>query len=327
MTQQQIIHGTDYIKAGLEKTFSFTPTRAAAITPGKKQSLRRKHDANEDCLAWIPTPEGELFLAADSHYGSLASKHCVDHFTGLFQEGEGRVTRRLMRAHFQLDDAVRTTKHSPGQESQRRCSTTLVSALVKDGKLHYCNTGDSRLWLIRQGSLRDLIGNEDAPPLFVGDDVVHLFQYVPRLEKMDCIDIVTERPEIIEVLLRLHEIHHLVKTDGSSEDVQTLVQEVEDFTAMPFPITLENLMESWHDLHLQLPLTLPQTGSFVLREGDVLMLATDGIDEDESGCSTRRIAEILSNGDGLEKRASKLLSACMGRNGGNDNIAILLAQF
>jgi len=323
----QIIYGTDHIKADKEKTFSFSPTRVAGITAGKKQSVRRKHDGNEDSLAWLPGDQGELLLLADSHYGSLASKFCMDSFKDLFEQGSGDTLRRLLRVHLQLDDRVREAKNQPEAALQRGCSTTLISAFVSKNKLYYASTGDSRLWLVRNDSLRDVLGNDDIRPLFVGDDHAHLFQYANTLEKMGCIDAVTERHEVAEVLLRLHEIQRLVRTSQSSEAVASLITEIEEITRIKFPIGLEDLMESWHTMHLELPTMLPQTGSLNLFPGDLIMMATDGIDEEESDCSTDKIAQLLIAKLSLEKRADKVLGACMGRNGGNDNIAFILASF
>lgn len=329
MTSSHLVFGTDYIKPGLEKIFSFGPRRAAGITPGKKQSLRKKLDANEDCLALLQTGAGEeLLLVADSHFGSLASAVCIREFAGLLRSGSERDQRRLLRVHFQLDDLIRETKAKPEWRAQAECSTTLVSAMLQGSTLTFANTGDSRLWLCRQGEIRDLIGNDDAAPLFLGDAKTHLYQLVPYLERLGLIDDVTERAVLIEVLLLVHELSALVRAGMGREAVAQVAAELQLLTRVELPMPLAELLESWHPIHMQVQARLPQVGVCHMREGDVLLLATDGIDEAESGVTLQTIAEVLGESrHSLEKRAQRLLERCMGRAGGNDNLAFILASF
>ncbi len=324
-----LVFGTDYIKPGLEKILSFGPQRVAGITPGKKQSLRRKLDANEDCLAVLSgAPGEELLLVADSHYGALASAVCIREFEGLLRRTDEPAQRRLLRVHFQLDDLIRATKAKPEWRAQSDCSTTLVSAMISGSTLTFANSGDSRLWLCRQGQIRDLIGNEDAPPLFLGDDQVHLFQMLPYLERLGMIDGGAERAVAIEALLLLHELSAHVRAGSGREPVTQLVGALQTLTGLELPMPIEELLESWHPIHMQVQASLPQVGVCHLRQGDVLLMASDGIDEPESGISQEAVADLLAESKhSLEKRASRLLSACMGRNGGNDNLSFILAAF
>ncbi len=329
MTLSHLVFGTDYIKAGMEKTFSFGPGRAAGITPGKKQSLRKKFDANEDCLALLGTAANEeILLVADSHFGSLASAVCIREFAGLLRTGHERAQRRMLRVHFQLDDLIRESKAKPECRTQVDCSTTLVSAMLQGSTLVFANSGDSRLWLCRQGEIRDLVGNEDAPALFLGDAKAHLFQLVPFLERLGLIDAATERAVQIEVLLLVHELSALVRAGMGRDAVAQITAELQSLTHRALPMPLAELLESWHPIHIQVQERLPQVGACHLREGDILLLASDGIDEAESGVAPETIAEILSDSrHALEKRAGKLLERCMGRAGGNDNLAFILAAF
>jgi len=66
----------------------------------------------------------------------------------------------------------------------------------------------------------------------------------------------------------------------------------------------------------------PETGCLDLFDGDVLVLATDGLYRQ---ISTETIVSILNTGFGLEEKAAALVNAAL-KAGGTDNITVMLAQ-
>lgn len=326
-TQVNLIHGTQYTKAGKETLFSFKANRIGATTPGNKGCVRKKLDGNEDSMAYQELAEGELLLVADSHYGSLASVYAVDHFATLLEPHRDAFSRRLLRVHYQLDDLIRAERVKPEHKSQAQCATTLVSVLLSEGRLHYASTGDSRLWLVRDDRMIDILGVDEVGTLFLGDQVVHLFQFSEILMTRGITNTTTDGVQLVEVLIRIQEISHLLKRGRATEaDLHSLTSEIAQITKIPFPLSVTELREA-HRFQLDMMRLLPQGGSLPLHEGDVILLASDGIDELESDCSFERVFELIGDTSrSLEKRASQLMSACTGRKGGNDNLTFLLAQ-
>jgi PPM family protein phosphatase len=71
-----------------------------------------------------------------------------------FNKGSRKIDQRLLRALKISNAAVFDLAYQGGKE--RDLGTTIVAALIKEGKLHWISAGDSRLYLFREGCLEQL---------------------------------------------------------------------------------------------------------------------------------------------------------------------------
>ncbi len=114
---------------------------------------------NEDSLAHLETGDGALFVVADGmgghDSGETASNLAV-----------GTVTREVCGSRWENRDplklvecAVKSANESVRQEARRRGSdmgTTLAIALVAGSTAYVANVGDSRVYWLENGSLRQI---------------------------------------------------------------------------------------------------------------------------------------------------------------------------
>jgi len=131
----------------------------------------RKREANEDCFAIVP--EDSLFVVADGMgghtAGEVASRLAVtaiadfiastrrdaeitwpyDYDASMSVEGN-RLKTAIRLANQRILDTISIKKDLEGM------GTTLVGAIVADGKVCVGHVGDSRAYLIRDGVLRQL---------------------------------------------------------------------------------------------------------------------------------------------------------------------------
>jgi serine/threonine protein phosphatase PrpC len=112
---------------------------------------------NEDaCGTYVTGPSCALAVVADgvSGYegGEVASQTAVDVTIRAFRESPAswgpmkRLHRAVQQANIEIHDRALVVTEL------RRMSTTLTAALVQDGILYAAHVGDSRLYLIRDGS-------------------------------------------------------------------------------------------------------------------------------------------------------------------------------
>ncbi len=121
--------------------------------------LSRKggRELNEDRLAYAYTPQAVLLVLADGMgghpEGEVAAEIAVQTFRTCFQE-QARpalpdVESFLRRTLAQANQAI--VDHALGHGLNDNPRTTLVAALVQDGRLHAIHCGDSRLYWVRRG--------------------------------------------------------------------------------------------------------------------------------------------------------------------------------
>jgi serine/threonine protein phosphatase PrpC len=113
---------------------------------------------NEDaCGTYIESPTCALAIVADgvSGYegGEIASQTAVDVTIRAFRESPPswgplkRIYRAVQQANIEIHDRALVVTEL------RRMSTTLTAVVVDEGILHAAHVGDSRLYLIRDGSI------------------------------------------------------------------------------------------------------------------------------------------------------------------------------
>ena len=124
-------------------------------------------ESNEDCVGfWQPqTPEengsrGAVAALADgiggTHLGALASRLAVETSIAAFREADGGQTQQsLLTRMFQ---AANRAVYDRGEESADRgsMSTTLCLVVLRDAEIVVGNVGDSRVYLVRKGEIRQL---------------------------------------------------------------------------------------------------------------------------------------------------------------------------
>ncbi len=140
------------------KTVSLSRLRAAGDShPG----LRRPN--NEDRFVILPTPaageEALLAVIADGigghQAGEIAAEIAIETIVETVQAAKGNhPSRTLARAFMEANQRINRAASKQG--SQRGMGTTCVSAWVLGNHLYTASLGDSRLYLLRAGSLRQL---------------------------------------------------------------------------------------------------------------------------------------------------------------------------
>ncbi|WP_353235071.1 PP2C family serine/threonine-protein phosphatase [Diaphorobacter ruginosibacter] len=122
-------------------------------------SRRGGREKNEDRMGYCYTRESGLFLLADGMGGhpdgEVAAQIAIQTVSALFQR-EARpaladvstfLTGALLAAHHQI---LRYTSDRSLGDSPR---TTLVAAVVQDGRAQWIHCGDSRLYMVRNGQM------------------------------------------------------------------------------------------------------------------------------------------------------------------------------
>lgn len=139
-----------------------TPPRTAEtpveVAVSSEKGLREE---NQDWLSWIESPRGELFIIADGMGGYKGGARAAKMTVDLLEKylAEAPADWPFPKA---LDDAIRRTNldvhqaaHSGNPETENMGSTVVV-ALVSDGKVQIGHVGDSRAYLYGKGRLRRL---------------------------------------------------------------------------------------------------------------------------------------------------------------------------
>jgi len=319
------VYGSDYTKPNMTKVFTFGRKRAGGLTPGRKAGIKKKADGNEDAMAALDVnSQIELLLVADSHFGAMAANYCIENFESIFRKMEGSTPRRLFLSHLALDKAIFQRHDNRGVRSH--CATTLISVAIKGDVAAYCSSGDSRFYVLRAGHMREVNDIQDG--LFLGDSFRHVDRFTRMLEKAGCIDVVTTEDQIQDTLFQLTKIYKQVKANRvDPPSVLKILEGIGRSVGFPFPIAPEEISTEWHPFNLEMGKLLPSWGSFTLKQGDVLFLASDGLEEEVSGCPLGDIQGVLEEKDmDLETQAQTILDKCLGKRGGGDNLTFIIAR-
>ena len=135
-----------------------------------------------------------------------------------------------------------------------------------------------------------------------------------------------EPKRIVDVIFALTKIHRHIQ-EHRIEEARAGIGQLNELIGFPFPIELDELIEKpWHQLNVDLSQMVPIWGGLSLQEGDLLFMATDGLDEQVSGCSLQQVEAVLAKESCLNEKAETLLKKCTGKKGGNDNLMFLIAQ-
>lgn len=154
-----VLWGDDHPELGEQRVEALGDDAAAGITAGARPKGYAHVDPNEDVVAVVRGEHGTLLVCADGHNGATASRLAVE-----------EVLRRLgdEPPPADLDDAALVSMwHAAGETIQRvtgerghphpESRTTLLVALIGNGRLQWAAMGDSLLALVdRNGVARRL---------------------------------------------------------------------------------------------------------------------------------------------------------------------------
>jgi serine/threonine protein phosphatase PrpC len=122
-------------------------------------SRRGGREKNEDRMGYCYTREASLFVLADGMgghpEGEVAAQIALQTMSAVFQrdakprlpQAASFLSAGLMAAHHQI---IRYASERAMLDTPR---TTLVAGVVQAGELHWVHCGDSRLYVVRDGSL------------------------------------------------------------------------------------------------------------------------------------------------------------------------------
>lgn len=119
-------------------------------------------DTNEDSVFISGSPIGklpDLFIVADGmggyKAGDYASRRAIDLVLKSIRERKEDAPLRALRTA--IDSANSTIFHeAQNEEDKENMGTTLVCAVISDTHLTVANVGDSRLYLLHDGALRQV---------------------------------------------------------------------------------------------------------------------------------------------------------------------------
>jgi protein phosphatase len=141
-------------------------------------------------------------------------------------------------------------------------ATTLVCAVLKNDMIHWVNVGDSRLYVLRDGEIKQITKDQTLAKRFVEEGAL------------------------------------------KSEDAD------------------EHYSQKILDQCLGYGTCEPETGNFQVKQGDTIILATDGL---YKMIERGMMLKILKNGQSLKQKITALTDAALS-SGGKDNITIVLAH-
>ena len=136
------------------------------ITVGAVTDVGQVRDHNEDALGYCQPRErevlaerGRLYLVADGmggHVaGEVASECVVRTVMASYYESQAPTVRQGLSEAIQQANAA-LYEATSGEESRSKMATTLVGAVVRGRQLHVANIGDSRAYLLREDTIRQL---------------------------------------------------------------------------------------------------------------------------------------------------------------------------
>ena len=127
-------------------------THAALSDPG------RKHDTNQD--RWLIDPEQGLYLISDGMGEDISPHLVVDTLPGLLQTALAGVANLTdPQATSAVRSAIAEVSRTVRAESERNddmLGATVVLAVVRGGHALLAHLGDSRVYLLRTGTLQQM---------------------------------------------------------------------------------------------------------------------------------------------------------------------------
>ena len=122
-------------------------------------SEKGRREENQDWMSWSRVPWGELFIVADGmgghKGGALAARMTVEGLEKHLrdQPAEWPFLKAFQEAARKTNEEVYRSAHSGNPETEKMGSTVVV-ALISNGKAQVGHIGDSRAYLFRNGKLR-----------------------------------------------------------------------------------------------------------------------------------------------------------------------------
>jgi serine/threonine protein phosphatase PrpC len=142
-----------------DKLSSSLPFRWAAAS-----DIGKVRDENQD--AFLVEPEPGLFLVSDGmgghRGGALASQIVAEDLPPLIETRLDRLKRRSIRAVRSLlkktlaEQSKQLRMEGTSESGYKEMGTTVVLALLLGGRAYIANVGDSRIYRLRRGRLRQL---------------------------------------------------------------------------------------------------------------------------------------------------------------------------
>ncbi len=172
-----LLRGRDHCRIGAIELIAEGPC-AVAISRGGAAKTYSHTDPNEDACLFASGPGGTLLAVADGHHGAEGSQIALDYLLERCAEtwtGESPLSPDAFRESAR--EALQGANLAILREAERcripPAPTTLSIALVRPGDdlLFHVSVGDSHIFCLREGELRDIGWAADTRdhPHFLGD--------------------------------------------------------------------------------------------------------------------------------------------------------------
>ena len=262
-----------------------------------KTDVGNKRTNNEDSFA----VDGSLLVVADgmggAAAGEVASSTAVETITRELADfsytSDAEAADIISKAVVDADKALK--KKSDADDSLSGMGTTVVVVKHFDDRLLIANVGDSRAYIISDSAT----GNEDAVDANLSDAGAQTIIIAP-------VDVKNES-SITRITDDNSVVMQLVKSGVITE---------EDIRTHPLRNRITKCVGSLNN-------DTPDTFWYDIREGDVLLMCSDGLWE-----MTHEdiIQAIVRSSNGLEEMCDRLIGAA-NDGGGHDNITVIVARF
>ena len=152
-----MLWGDELPRIGERRVEALSPLAAAGLTAGARKKGYRHVDPNEDVVAVVERDGATLVVCADGHNGMAASRTAVACVLEALEALPGLAAADehvLLGVFQQANERVLAAGPAAGQPESR---TTLVVAVLSDGRLTWAAMGDSLLALVTDGRV-ELLG-------------------------------------------------------------------------------------------------------------------------------------------------------------------------
>ena len=147
------------------------------ITIGNATDIGKARKENEDYLAHFNTPNGYCILICDGMGGHTAGQIAAQSASIAMQQylqdsqnGKTDISKELIHAiefaNFRLREIIKEKPALTGM------GTTCVLALIKNGQLYTAHAGDSRIYLIRKKSIKQITKDHSSIQQLIDEGVL-----------------------------------------------------------------------------------------------------------------------------------------------------------
>ena len=150
-------------------------TNSVVVSVGVQCHVGKARTENQDRVTRSSTPFGDMFVVADGvggyQGGGEAAQATIDGFSSLLNQiGNMPLHDALQKAANAISADLRS--RSAANPALRGMGSTVVVCIVKGNRATYAHAGDSRVYLLRHGALRQLTRDHSVMERMVSSGIL-----------------------------------------------------------------------------------------------------------------------------------------------------------